>query len=213
MAVETMPAPFLSCFAGGPWDEEADTVPAISRAMRCLAAGGADAAVGTLVRSVHRVAPRAPGYDLSHSEPTIPFSVFISVPAGELSGDMRAAESLLHEAMHLQLTLIERHAPLVTGKGEAYSPWQQCERPIQGIVHGLYVFCAIDDWLRSSAASPSASDEARSYAHRRQAEIAEEVAGVSDLPLSAGLTGFGAHFTGGLLARFVRKSKADLHPP
>lgn len=159
-----MPTQFLNRFEPGGWDEEAETVPAILAAMRCLVTGGADAAVGTLVRSVHRVAPKAPGYDLSHSEPGLPFSVFVSIPAGEPSDAMRVAESLLHEAMHLQLTLIERHAPLITGEGEAYSPWQQCVRPIQGIVHGLYVFGAIDDWLWLCAASPSATDEVRAYA-------------------------------------------------
>lgn len=206
MAVETLPTRFLNRFPTAVWDEETDTVPAIVGAMRCLSVGGADAAVRTLVRSVHRVAARAPGYDLSHSEPAIPFSVFVSIPVGEPHGAMRVAESLLHEAMHLQLTLIERHAPLTTGEGEAYSPWQQCARPIQGILHGLYVFGAIDDWLSLCAALPFATDEACAYARGRQAEIAEEVADVADVQQSAGLTTFGAWFARALLARFAPKA-------
>lgn len=47
-------------------------------------------------------------YDVSHSTPVLPLSIFVSVPgADERHAELRLAESIIHEAMHLQLTFIE----------------------------------------------------------------------------------------------------------
>lgn len=123
--------------------------------------------VELLVRSIHIISSRGPGYDCSHSEPTIPFSILVSVPLGERHAALRLAESILHEAMHLQLTLIEEDTDLVTSQvEESYSPWQQQLRPAQGLLHGLYVFAAIDDWLAAQQALPNLSVDDRTYVDR-----------------------------------------------
>jgi hypothetical protein len=52
-----------------------------------------------------------PGY-IRYSSPAIPFSIFVSVPpADERNVVARLAEAIIHEAMHLQLTLIEAIVP------------------------------------------------------------------------------------------------------
>lgn len=67
-----------------------------------------------LVRSVHVLDASDDAYDISHSDPVVPFSVFISVPSKDVpNAGFRVMESLVHEAMHLQLTLIERACGLV----------------------------------------------------------------------------------------------------
>lgn len=175
-------------------------VTAVGDALDQLHPGGADHMVTSLVRAIHVIEAPAPGYDVSHSEPSIPFSIFVSVPIGERHGTLRLAESLLHEAMHLQLTLLERHTPMVLETdATGFSPWQQCERPVAGLLHGLYVFAGIDQWLALLDASPLTSSEDRIYLTRRRAEIAQEIAVVATLADARGLTSTGRHFARWLL--------------
>jgi hypothetical protein len=94
--------------------------------------------VATLVRSLHLIKPGSDDYDVSFSEPDIPFSIFVSVPR-EINDVtvLRVAEAIVHEAMHLQLTLIERITPLVANNREGYfSPWRQEYRTSQGNITG-----------------------------------------------------------------------------
>lgn len=150
-------------------------------------------AVRVLVRSVHALVPCGEGFDTSHSDPDVPFSVFLSIPTGEKHAALRLAESILHEAMHLQLSLFEAGEPLV-GESDAsgYSPWQGTVRPIGGLVHGLFVFRAIFDWLGTldSACSDGASTLA--YVENRRHEILQEMSCIADLAASPALTPTGA---------------------
>jgi hypothetical protein len=136
--------------------------------------------VGSLVRSIHVLqAPR--DHDTSHSTPDLPFSVFVSVPAADESDAVpRLAESLLHEAMHLQLTLIERIEPIVSGdEHRAYSPWKEESRPVRGLLHGLYVFAVVHQLLGRLAERGSPWT---GYCAKRQAQIEVEVASLIQEP-------------------------------
>lgn len=163
-------------------------------------------AVEALVRRVHPLVARGPGYDSSHSDPELPFSIFVSIPAGENAAAPRLAESILHEAMHLQLSLLERREALVceppAGERAAagYSPWQKSERPIGGLVHGLFVFRVIFDWLESLAASRPHHPDIAGYAARRRGEIAQEIQSLGDLGASPALTAAGRQLVSGWLA-------------
>ena len=206
MVVEPQPAGLGAEFEA-PDDPKVapEVLRAIAGALRRLAAGGAGDAVAGLVRSVHCIAAHGAGYDSSHSDPAIPFSVFVSVPLGERHAELRVAESLLHEAMHLQLTLIERHVPLVARyAGTGYSPWQQCRRPVQGLLHGLYVFAAVHQWLARLTADPMLSADDAIYVERRLCEIKKEVREVSTLGSAPGLTSFGRRLAAWLLCRVGR---------
>ena len=132
---------------------------------------------GSVVRALHVIHAEA-GYDTSHSEPTIPFSVFVSVPTpGENDAVIRVAESIVHEAMHLQLTLVEGVLPLVAIDGEGFSPWQGRVRPVGGLLHGLYVFSVI---LRFMDLVADLRPELSRKARQRRTEIVEEVASLGD---------------------------------
>jgi len=75
--------------------------------------------------------------------------------------------------MHLQLSLIERLAPIAkVDQGLHYSPWKRTQRPVTGLIHALYVFRVIDQWL---AHLPKTSDEERAYAEKRRQEIGDEI--------------------------------------
>jgi HEXXH motif-containing protein len=136
--------------------------------------------LGLLVRKVHLL--EAPiGYDVSHSDPELPFSIFISLPQpGETDGVPRLAEAILHESMHLQLTMIELQVPLIADDLERlYSPWKHEVRPISGLLHGLYVFAVIHQvcecWVESQV-------EGIRYCHKRRAEIEKEVTTLPERP-------------------------------
>ncbi len=130
------------------------------------------AAVGVLAKSIHILEASEPGVDVSYSDPSIPFSVFLNISEGKFA-DLRTAEALVHEAMHLQLTLIERIAPIAkVDQGLHYSPWKRSKRPVTGLMHALYVFRVIDQWLTHLAQS---SEEAKEYAKKRKHEIRTEI--------------------------------------
>lgn len=99
-----------------------------------------------LVHSIQVLQQPVAEIDVSYSHPEIPFSIFLSVCEDESTiSNLRVAESILHEAMHLKLTLIENIVPLVQPSTRYlyYSPWRDEERPVRGVLHGLFVFRAI----------------------------------------------------------------------
>ena len=100
--------------------------------------------VAGVCRSVHVLLASTKGYDVSYSDPSLPFSIFISCPVeGESNRWERLAENILHEALHLQLSLIERSQPLVADGAQGqkvFSPWRKEERSIGGLLHAIYVF-------------------------------------------------------------------------
>ena len=111
---------------------------------------------------------------------------------------LRLAESLIHEAMHLQLTFIESVVPLVNAtEGTAFSPWKGEDRPVQGVFHALYVFAVIREAFSTLAV---VHPEAASYAMRRSVEIADEVKAMGNARPS--LTAAGAELWDRLRAQF-----------
>ena len=119
--------------------------------------------VFTVVRSLHIIESEEEDVDVSWSTPDLPFSVCVSLPNDWTDiAVVRTAESILHEAMHLQLSLIERIVPLV-GKGEGYhySPWRKEWRPASGILQALYVFrviCSFFQAVQLRVASPAVEE-------------------------------------------------------
>ena len=152
--------------------------------------------VDQLARRIHLLMPRDDAYDINFSEPELPLSVFISVPRRPLEQmRWRVAEAIIHEASHLQLTLIECIVPLIASpKAQHYSPWRKVARSVRGVLHGLYVFGVIAEWMtRCSAPNPDV--------RKRLADIAREVKQIDDLPEANGLTHAGAALARSILSR------------
>ena len=212
MAVEPLPPSLAERFLADRSGDGAQAMAeAVAAALTRLGGAGPGDPVSRLVRSIHCVRSSEPGYDFSHSEPEIPFSVLLSNPAGERHAVLRLAESLLHEAMHLQLTLLEGEAPLIGARpGSGYSPWQGRDRPVQGLLHGLYVFTAIHQWLRFLGTDPWLDPEDRLYVERRLVEIRAEVDEVATLASSPSLTALGRDLVEYLLAEFGVRTVARL---
>ncbi len=148
---------------------------------------------------------QAPGldFDVSHSDPEVPFSIFVSVPSAERDGTSRLAESILHECMHLQLTMIEAVLPLVDDESaSAFSPWRQASRPLRGVFHGLYVFSAIDAFLQTLERNGSLAPNTTAFVRKRRSQIASEIPLVAHLAVAEALTKDGRVMAGWLLRRF-----------
>lgn len=153
-------------------------------------------AVSELAWRCHIVLAPDDDYDVSFSDPAIPFSIFISAPArNDRCSILRAAESLIHETMHLQLSLFENLSPLVdtASTWSAYSPWKQRERPVQGVLHGLYVFCVLR-WMWRQVSKTTQNRIDQDFALRRISEINTEVSVVSAMEESPALTAEGRDF-------------------
>lgn len=167
----------------------ADGLAGLERAVGLLQqAPSLAAAVGALAKSVHILEAPEPGYDVSYSDPFIPFSVFLNISEGRFA-DLRTTEALVHEAMHLQLSLIEQVVPIAKlDEGLHYSPWKRSQRPVSGLMHALYVFRVIDQWLDLL---PKTSQEVVDYAEKRHKEIGEEVEQLVPAALADHLTAEG----------------------
>ncbi len=152
--------------------------------------------VGQLARRIHLLVPNDDAYDVNFSEPELPFSVFVSIPLRPLEQmRWRVAEAIVHEAAHLQLTLVERIVPLITApQAQHYSPWRKVARSVSGVLHGLYVFGVIAEWMTKCSAPGS-------HVRQRLADIAREVKQIDDFPEASGLTHAGAALARNILAR------------
>jgi hypothetical protein len=156
--------------------------------------------VETIVRCIQVLRQPEPEFDVSYSHPEIPFSIFVSIGVENSPNDViRLAESVLHESMHLKLTLIENFSPLVTdNKRFFFSPWRSEERPVQGVLHGMYVFKAILDFYQTILANlpdPKQYD----FVDWRIETIKSELETLKNFPASPGLSVNGAILARNLL--------------
>ena len=159
--------------------------------------------IGYLVRCIHLLRAPSPELDCSYSRPDLPFSVFLSVPGrGTRARIERVTEALVHETMHLQLSLVERRIPLVeSDRAEtvAFSPWRGGERSVGGVLHALHVFVVVRRlWQYVARELPCVLD--RQFAEARARAIREEVVRTRHLVASPGLTWQGRQLVRRLLA-------------
>ena len=132
--------------------------------------------IAHLLRNIHILEVDDHCFDLSHSDPDVPLSAFVSVPPRSApNAPLRVCESLMHECMHLQLSLVEHHITLVTHSDPIlYSPWRTDSRPPSGVLHGIYAFTAILEFLRRLEGVTIYPYDLE-YIRRRQEEIEPEL--------------------------------------
>ena len=164
---------------------------------------GLSSSIGYLVRCVHLLKAPSPDVDCSYSRPDLPFSVFLSVPShGSRARIERVTEAMVHETVHLQLSLVERRIQLVESacaEAVAFSPWRGSERSVRGVLHALYVFVVVRTlWQRATRTTPCGLD--REFADARVRAIRGEVVRTRDLVASPGLSQEGRQLVSQLLA-------------
>lgn len=159
--------------------------------------------VTALVCSVHILSVPDPARDCSFSDPTIPFSVFVSVPdVPQPERSLRVAEALAHEALHLQLSLVEHWVPLVEDRPRedlVLSPWKGEGRTVRGLLHAVYVFSILSCFWAEVARL--GTDRHQQFAHSRVAAIDAEVRRAGHLADAPSLTASGARLAANLLSQ------------
>ena len=153
--------------------------------------------VFTLVKSLHLIKLDDDTYDVSFSEPQLPFSIFISIPKNRIKTDsLRVAEAIVHEAMHLQLSLIEKIVPLINSNEQKfYSPWKDEYRNSTGILHALYVFKIIESFYENLELNQYISPINSDFIKKRRSEILVQVNEIKDFSRSPDLTEDGLRLT------------------
>ncbi|RUX10174.1 hypothetical protein EOA30_01430 [Mesorhizobium sp. M8A.F.Ca.ET.059.01.1.1] len=148
--------------------------------------------VSRSVRAIHPLAAE-PGYDVSHSQPRWRARIFVSFPERQdETGELRLAESVVHEAMHLHLTNQESRIAFVARTTDTfYSPWMGTTRPVQGVLHGLFVFHCISAFLLRVTENHPLTDNASRYLRKRLADIRQEIFEVDMVGLEGALTPHG----------------------
>ena len=157
--------------------------------------------VAGLCRSVHALVPPNVDVDVSYSEPSLPFSIFVSCPPAPARHRVeRLAENIMHEALHLQLSLVETVEPLVISNEDEprfFSPWKNEPRTVHGLLHGVYVFGNLR-YFWSHIANNAIQGSA--FAERRVEEIDSELATVKHLLSYPALTVMGQRLATKFLA-------------
>ena len=156
--------------------------------------------VAGLCRSLHVLVASDPDFDVSYSDPSLPFSVFVSCPSvTEPDRVERLAENILHEALHLQLTLVEFEEALIargTGETPMYSPWKGECRTVRGVLHAVYVFGNLRCFWKHVADDMS---ESSSFAQSRIEAIEREMGAATHLLTSRYLTKTGRRMASSFL--------------
>ena len=123
------------------------------------------------------------------------------------------------EAMHLQLTMIERFVPLArASRLRYYSPWREEERPVEGIIHAVYVFGTIHYFLdRLSTRTPD--DSVDVHIQERLGEICNQFDQIKEFRKCPSLTKTGRAFVFRMISQIADtrycgfKQPDDLHVP
>ena len=170
--------------------------------------------VAGLCRSLHVLVASDNGFDTSYSDPSLPFSIFVSCPSPtEVNRVERLAESIVHETLHLQLSLMETVEPLVTNsqdKTRCFSPWKNEQRTVHGLLHGVYAFGNLRYFWICVAGN---TQQYTAFAERRIEEIDRELAAVKQLPTNSTLSAMGQHLAKNLLRSRSHSSKRRIPMP
>jgi hypothetical protein len=150
-----------------------------------------------------------PGYDVSHSEPQWRSRIFVSVPEqSDRVGAMRLAESVIHEAMHLNLTLLELSIPLVRDENRAMkSPWRIEPRSHRGVAHGLFVFTCLRTYFGQLISTETGA--ALAHIRARIDDIKQDISSIDVDELANGLTPLGSS----LVRTWSRLATEDIKHP
>jgi HEXXH motif-containing protein len=167
------------------------------------------ASVQAFVRAIHVIGSAGLDYDCSFSDPNIPFSIFVSIPAARgRQRELRMMEAVVHECMHLQLSASETLLPIVgpdSGGATWHSPWKKEPRKLQGVLHGMYVFHVLAYVYSALLHRRALSGADETFACARLVGINNELEQVRGVESSPAFTDAGA----GLAAAILNRASAS----
>ena len=111
----------------------------------------------------------------SFSSPMLPGVIFVGMlrPDGQMTDWRHLAELIFHEHLHNRLYLLDTLCPLTEINAPYdeifYSPWKEVDRPLEGILHSLYVFSHLA-WLWKHAFQTATNESIARFADARRHE-------------------------------------------
>jgi HEXXH motif-containing protein len=111
----------------------------------------------------------------SFSSQDFPGVIFIGLfrGNGQMTDWRHLSELIFHEHLHNRLYLLDELLPMATVDGEKdiafYSPWKKGPRPLNAILHSLYVFSHLA-WFWAHVLGSSAATGIESFADARRRE-------------------------------------------
>ncbi|MGQ0716761.1 MAG: HEXXH motif domain-containing protein [Pseudonocardiales bacterium] len=127
-------------------------------------------AIGASVTCLVPLASRTRHSHVSATSRHAPGAVALTEPACGVG----LAATLIHEAQHFKLNALHDLVPLYRPDaiGSFYSPWRRDPRPLAGLLHGIYAFVGIAEFLRR--------ERECEYARLRDAQAELELARYSE---------------------------------
>jgi hypothetical protein len=86
-----------------------------------------------------------PNVHRSHTSSSLPGAIFLS----QSKNTVMSADAIVHEYAHNHLNDADKVCGLVTGDDPEinYSPWRPDSRPMRGLIHGLFAFACVSEFL------------------------------------------------------------------
>lgn len=163
-------------------------------------------AVGASVTCLVPLASRTRHSHVSATSRYAPGAVALTEPACGVG----LAATLIHEAQHFKLNALHDLVPLYRPDaiGFFYSPWRHDPRPLAGLLHGIYAFVGVAEFLRRE----------REWARLRDAQAELELArysaqlrlGYQQVAAAQGLTEFGVTLVASLGVAIERLRVDDI---
>lgn len=156
--------------------------------------------VAALVRVLHPLSVASADSSFSYSDPMIPFSVFIGVPATPTNNVAHCiAEQVLRQAMYIQLSLIDKTVPLLSPLRAQLEPSsRRTGTYTDDVLHRLYSLRAVQHFM-AICVGGTLTPEEREYCETRVDSIDNEIAEIGDVLACPGLTDEGAVLASSLL--------------
>jgi HEXXH motif-containing protein len=156
--------------------------------------------VGASVACLVPLSSRSGARRFSASSRHAPGAVALTEPA---SG-VRLAATLIHEVQHFKLNALHDLVPVYRpdATGSFYSPWRHDPRPLAGLLHGIYAFVGVAEFLRRErecARTRDALAELELARYREQLQLGYQQAAVAQ-----GLTALGGRVVAALGAAIER---------
>jgi HEXXH motif-containing protein len=156
--------------------------------------------VGASVACLVPLSSRSGARRFSASSRHAPGAVALTEPA---SG-VRLAATLIHEVQHFKLNALHDLVPVYRpdATGSFYSPWRHDPRPLAGLLHGIYAFVGVAEFLRRErecARTRDALAELELARYREQLQL-----GYQQAVVAQGLTALGGRVVAALGAAIER---------
>ncbi|MEE8519571.1 MAG: HEXXH motif-containing putative peptide modification protein, partial [Dehalococcoidia bacterium] len=102
----------------------------------------------------------------------------------EAYDDIRLAEAIVHEFYHTELYVFQEWQTLHRQvRNEVfYSPWRSDPRPLVGLIHALYVFSGVADFIRRAELLPVLADYVPYLRNRRVEVVLQLRLGLAQIP-------------------------------